>query len=426
MNDINQLQQKPITITTQVIIIGAGPAGAMASVFLTKAAIDHVIIEKDIFPRDKVCGDACSGKSVFVLKKANPEWLDEIFLNKAENLACNGLVFVSPNGKPLSIPFTSPNAQQKYAAGFVTPRLIFDNFLFNKITSQYATVYQQSSIKKITRENKMISVEFVQHGKNYTISAPLIIGADGDKSIVRKTLLDNDSVTKTGCVGLRGYYKNVTGFDKNNFIELHFLKELLPGYFWIFPLSNGNANVGIGMPSEIIRKKKINLREVMLDAIKNNPNIKDRFQHAELIDKIQGWGLPMSPKRLPMSGDNFLLTGDAAGLIDSFSGEGIGNALYSGMLAAQAATELLKEESYDEAVIKLKYDDVLYSRIGDELKMGALLQRLSKYGWLFDFVVKKAHKSKTLNAALTSMFTDLDLRKQIRKPSFYAKIIFNK
>ena len=429
MDNNNAEQAIPTTatlLTTKVIIIGAGPAGASASIFLTKAGIHHIILEKEIFPRDKICGDACSGKTAFVLRKANPEWLNEVFLNKDKNLACHGVVFASPNGKALTIPFSPVNIPANHAPGFMTTRLVFDNFLFEKIPSPFVKIFQQASVKKTERNNKMVKVSFTQHGKNYEINAPLIIGADGDKSIIRKTFMNNQIADKAYCVGLRAYYKGVTGFHENGYIELHFLPEVLPGYLWIFPLPNGMANVGIGMLSDRIREKKINLREEMLNALKNNPNIKLRFTNAVATEKIQGWGLPMCIKREAISGDHFLLTGDAASLIDPFTGEGIGNALYSGMLAAFAIEELLKAGKYDAASIKEKYDDVLYKRIGDELKMSALLQRLSRYPWLFNFVVKKAHKSHTLNTALTSMFTDIDLRKQLRKPSFYAKIIFNK
>lgn len=415
-----------VRLQTPVIIVGAGPAGASASIFLSKAGISHILLDKASFPRDKVCGDACSGKTVFIIKKANPEWVDEIFADTNANLHCHGVKFVAPNGLALDIPFQPKNLPPHHAAGFITPRMSFDHFLFQKTMSEHATIFCDASIKKITKHDNSVTVNFTQHNREYEIVSPLIIGADGEKGIVRKTLLNNNVSSKSYCVGLRGYYTGVTGFHEKNFIELHFLPELLPGYLWIFPMSNGLANIGIGMPADVVRKKKINLREIMLKAIKTNPAISHRFENAVLTDKILGWGLPTCIKQDRISGDNFMLTGDAANLIDPFSGEGIGNALYSGMAAAQAAQEIIEKNNYSSEFINEKYDRVLYKKIGDELKIGALLQRLSKYPFLFNAVVKKAGKSPTLNAALTSMFTDLDLQNQIKKPSFYFKMLFNK
>lgn len=413
-------------IETSVIIIGAGPAGAGTSIYLTQAGIPHVIIEKETFPRDKVCGDACSGKTAFVLRKANPEWMQEIFRQADKFTPSHGIIFVAPNGKPLNIPF-NPNKQPgEQAPGFTTPRMVFDNFLFDKLPSQYATIFQQATISSVNRANNKVSVVMIHGGKEYVVTAPIIVGADGDKSIIRKQFLKEHTTDKTSAVGLRAYYEGVTGMHNENFIELHFLPEVLPGYLWIFPLPNGMANVGVGILSERIRKKKINLREKMLDAIKNNPNIAPRFKNAELKGKILGWGLPMGMEQRPVSGDNFLLTGDAASLIDPFSGEGIGNALYSGMLAAYAIQKSLEEGKYDAAFIKEAYDDVLYKRIGDELKIGTTMQKLCRYPWLFNLVVNKAEKSPSLSKTISCMFTDLDLRDQLRKPSFYFKILFNR
>lgn len=413
-------------IDTQVIIIGAGPAGAGTSLYLTEAGIDHVILEKEQFPRDKVCGDACSGKTAHVLRKLNPEWLQDIFKNGDNYTPNHGITFVAPNGKALDIPYKPTDKPGEAAPGFTATRLVFDNFLFEKLPSEYSTIYQKTDITHISKEEGKVNVTFTEGGNTYTASAPLIVGSDGDKSVIRKQFLPEHATAKTSAVGLRAYYEGITGLEDKKFIELHFLKEVLPGYMWIFPLPNGMANVGVGILSESIRAKKINLREKMLYAIQNNPNISPRFKDAKLHGKILGWGLPMCTEQLPVSGDNFLLTGDAANLVDPFSGEGIGNALYSGMLAAYAIENALKENKYDRSYLKQQYDDILYNRLGDELRISTTLQKLCRYQWLFNFVVNKAEKSPSLSETISCMFTDIDLRERLRKPSFYFNILMNR
>ena len=413
-------------LETSVIIIGAGPAGAGTSFFLSKEQVPHIVIEKDIFPRDKVCGDACSGKTALVINRANPDWLTEILIDQKSFLPSWGITFVAPNGKALDIPFSAKRTKETKAPGFTVPRLDFDNFLFQKMPSKYCTIYQDAKVNAIDSSQSRVTVSITHDGTDYEISAPVIVGADGDKSMVRKKYLSENTAPKTYAVGLRGYYEGVTGMHTDNFIELHFLPEMLPGYLWIFPLPNGMANVGVGILSERIREKKINLREQMLFAIKNNPQIAPRFANARLVDKIQGWGLPLAMQRQPLSGDNFMLTGDAACLIDPFSGEGIGNAMYSGMLAAAAIKQAIGQNNYSAAFLKETYDNVVYKRLGDELKISATLQRLCKYPWLFNFVVNKAYKSPALRNTISCMFTDMDLREQLSNPSFYFKILFNK
>lgn len=413
-------------IQTSVIIVGAGPAGAGASFFLSKYGIPHVVIDKARFPRDKVCGDACSGKTALVINRAEPAWLEEILGMAEEFMPSWGIQFVAPNGKGLDIPFTSNRTKDTKAPGFTVSRMVFDDFLFRKMGGEWCTVYQEASIKSVDRNADGVIVVVEHEGKAMTITAPVIIGADGDKSIIRRQFMGGEISPKAYAVGLRGYYEGVTGMHSDNFIELHFLPEVLPGYLWIFPLPGGRANVGVGLLSEIVREKKINLREQMLYAIKNNPNIAPRFANATLIDKIQGWGLPLAMERQPLSGDRYILCGDAACLVDPFSGEGIGNALYSGMLAAMALKELLPTGDLSKERLKVAYDDVVYKRLGDEFKISATLQRLSKYPWLFNFVVNKAYKSQSLRETISCMFTDMDLRGQLSKPSFYLKILFNK
>lgn len=410
-----------------VVIIGCGPAGAITSIFLSKNNIPHLVLEKDIFPRDKICGDACSGKTSFVLRKANPEYLTELFVNEDHFLPSNGITFSAPNGNSIEVPFPKNQLINSQPMGFVSKRLVFDNFLFEKAHHPMATILQQVTSIKIDKTVNGYNIIYKQKdGKTETCACTLIIGADGDKGISRKELLNGSLVSKSSAIGLRAYYKGVTGMHAENFLELHFLKEVLPGYFWIFPLPNGEANVGIGINAKIARRKKINLRKVMQDALENNPAIKDRFKNAALTDKIYGWGLPTGEAKAIISGESFLLVGDAASLVDPFTGEGIGNALYSGMLAAEVAVEAIKQNNFSSDFLNKKYDTVLYRRIGDELKLSLTMQKLVSYPWLMNLVINKANKSISLQKTISSMFTDMDVRALLKKPSFYFNILFNR
>jgi geranylgeranyl reductase family protein len=412
------------TAHTPVLIIGAGPAGCGCSGFLSKAGIPHVIADKASFPRDKVCGDAVSGKSVYVLRNLSEALFDELLSNCEALLPSSGLVFVAPNGASLPISFGKNSAGQ--SPGFTTTRFFLDDFLFRKLDPAHATIHTGANVRSLKRVAGRWQAELATPQGPLHITADMLVAADGDKSIVRKQLGLQDASPKTSAVGLRAYYKGVRGLNKEGMIELHFLPELLPGYFWIFPLRDGRANVGIGMISKDVRDKKINLRERMLQAIATNPGIKDRFRDATPDGKILGWGLPMGMSRAPISGEGYLLTGDAAQLIDPFSGEGIGNALYSGMRAARAIEEAVRSSDYSAAFLKQAYDDPVYKRIWGELRTSATLQRLSRYPWLFNFVINKANKSPTLRNTISGMFTDLDLRSKLRRPTFYLKMLFNR
>jgi menaquinone-9 beta-reductase len=107
--------------------------------------------------------------------------------------------------------------------------------------------------------------------ENMSFNTRLLIAANGAHSSFARQTAGIKQEPEHYCAGLRAYYKNVAGLDKDNFIELHFLKDFLPGYFWIFPLPGGYANVGVGMLSETVSQKKVNLKKEMLRMIENHP-----------------------------------------------------------------------------------------------------------------------------------------------------------
>jgi menaquinone-9 beta-reductase len=410
---------------TDILIAGAGPAGVAASLFLCKEQIPHTIIDQSSFPRDKVCGDALSGKAVQILNQLNTDWIPEI--NKAANqfLGSYGVIFGAPDGNLVEIPFSTDLSSLKYPPGFVSRRTDFDHFLFSKIDKRHASVHQQTKLVSIERTGSGLLLHLKKDGQEMKVSTRLLIGTEGDRSVASRTLTQHRKEDQHYCAGVRGYYRNVKGFHARNFIELHFLPGLLPGYLWVFPLPNGGANVGVGMLSSVVKKRRVNLREIMIRSLNEHPNLKDRFRDARPEGELMGWGLPLGSGKRKISGDHFLLGGDAASLIDPFTGEGIGNAMISGKHAAATAIQALRENRFDAAFLS-RYDAEVYRVLGPELNLSHTLQRLSQNAWLFNLVVRKAKKNKMLRDTITCMFEDVDLRKRLRDPFFYMKLIFNR
>ena len=411
--------------TTDVLIAGAGPGGASTSIFLAKENINHIIIDKAIFPRDKICGDAFSGKSVGILKRITPAWQNYFLSDKNKTVISTGIQFTAPNNTCLDIPFLLKNTIEHNPAGFVSKRIDFDNTLAGLIDNQYATLLTDTLLEDIEEREDGLLVTIKQHGERKLIFTKMIVGAEGRGSIVAKRMAQHSMEPAHYSAGIRAYYKNVGGLHDQNYIELHFLKELQPGYLWIFPLPNGAANVGVGMLSKSISLKKINLKQLMLDAIKTHPNLKDRFANATMEGAIEGWGLPLGSKKRKLSGNRFLLTGDAGSLIDPFTGEGIGNAMVSGLVASRVIKKAVTANDFSGIFLK-QYDDELYTKLWTELKLSHYLQILSSKPGLFNFVVSKASRSKELRETISCMFENVDIRKKFMNPLFYLKILFNR
>lgn len=211
----------------------------------------------------------------------------------------------------------------------------------------------------------------------------------------------------------------------DSFIELHFLKNLLPGYLWIFPLPNGEANVGMDMLSDAVRDRKVNLKTLLTDTLKNDPIFAERFRHAEMTSNLDGYGLPLGSKKRVISGNRYMLIGDAAFLIDPFTGEGIGNAISTGIIAAKQAVACLEAENYSAEIMKA-YDERVYRVLGPELNLSYKLQQLVKYPRLFNWLMKMGMRNKQLRDVISSMFYEVDLRKKLTRPSFYFKLLLNR
>ncbi|WP_018479864.1 NAD(P)/FAD-dependent oxidoreductase [Pontibacter roseus] len=406
-----------------ICILGAGPGGASAALHLANKGIPSVLIDKAVFPRDKVCGDALSGKVVSELKRICPD-LPAVLSQQESQLPSWGIHFVSPAGYKLSVPFKyNYNPEQDVPSGYISKRVDFDNFLVEEAKKR-PEITLLEGIDVASVEKAEGGYLLTDKSGSLQLTTRLLIAANGAHSSFARQQAGIKQEPEHYCAGLRAYYKGVQGLDKDNFIELHFLKDFLPGYFWIFPLPGGYANVGVGMLSETVSQKKVNLKKEMLRIIATHPEFQQRFAGAELVGDIKGYGLPLGSRKRVISGDNYMLVGDAASLIDPFTGEGISNAMISGRWAATQAELCLQQQDFSADFIQ-GYDKAVYNRLWKELKLSRRMQRLLNYPWLFNQVASKASKNQALAETISCMFTDLDLRERLKQPSFYLRLLFN-
>ncbi|HEY0273637.1 MAG TPA: NAD(P)/FAD-dependent oxidoreductase [Chitinophaga sp.] len=412
-------------IETKVCIIGAGPAGAAAALQLQQYNIPCVVVDKAVFPRDKVCGDGLSGKVLTALERIDPAISRRLQAFQAKHDSW-GVTFVAPNRTSLDVaykPVYDKNVEP-VAAGFVCKRIDFDNFLVEELKRcPGVQLLEGQSIDR--HELQKDGYLLRDHAGTFQVKAQVVIVANGAHSGFTREVAGIHMEPKHYIAGIRAYYQGVSNLHADGFIELHFLDELLPGYFWIFPLPNGEANVGIGVLSEVVRKKKLNLKKMLQETLEKDPVLSKRFENAELLGTIDGYGLPLGSKRRVLSGDRYMLAGDAGYLIDPFTGEGIGNALYSGRIAAEQVKNAIGVDDFSAHQLKA-YDEEIYRILGPELQLSTRLQRLVQVPWLFNFLLKLAMRNKQLRELMSCMFYELDLRKRLTQPSFYFKLLFNR
>ncbi len=403
--------------TYDVLIVGAGPAGAACATRLGRTGLKVAVLDKAGFPRDKTCGDALSVDVINQLSTLS-ETLASAFTGLYNKLPSYGVKIFSPDHQHIDIPFLYQN---KKKCGYISPRKDFDNVLFQHL-KQYDNIHtiEACSVDKVIRHHNKILLQTNQGD----FEGDMVIGADGAHSVVSRHLADIKVEKEHYSAGLRMYYEGVTSFHEENYIELHFFRDILPGYLWIFPLKDNKANLGIGMLSSVVSKKNINLKDVLQKLLRTHPHLQERFKNARPLETVKGYGLPLGSKKRNLSGERFLLTGDAASLIDPFSGEGIANAIRSGRVAAEHVIECYKLKNFSAAFNKA-YDKEIYKRMWKELKVSRALQKLVKYPFLFNFIIKKANRNKMLQHFFIQALANVEQKKMLTRPGFYYRMLFS-
>ncbi len=410
----------------KILVIGAGPAGIATSLFLAKKGISSTLIDKESFPRDKICGDGLSGWVISMLYKLDMGFVEEL-AGSDKALDSWGISFIAPNMKKLTLPYRYKKRPDE-APGYVIRRKDFDMMLIKKVREN-PLIELIEGVEISEFKDTPAGIELIDKSGMRSFQGDIAVFADGAGSKLARHPGGIKKDDKHHATGIKLYFKGIQTNDKDevakNAVEFYFLRSVLPGYLWIFPLPDGGANVGMGIRTDIMKKKKIRLKEELFRCINDTPELKERFKNAEQAGPVQAWGLPLGSKRYALSGKGFLIAGDAASLIDPFTGEGVGNALNSGFHAAEHIEQCIDAQRFDASFNK-QYEKRIYDKLWRELKMSYNIQKLLVKPHLFSWVMNKAVASKTLQSHFIRMIDDLDERKKLYNPLFYIKILFGK
>lgn len=398
--------------------MGGGPAGATAALFCAREGLRVLLIDKRRFPRDKICGDAIPKKAIEVVRELG---LEAAF-DRLPHAGADAIVCSAPGGASarIAVP-VSPGGPRHFLR--ICRRTDFDNLLFAAARREVAETVEGCVLQGLLREGPQVSgvaVRDLARGETRACAARLVIGADGYGSMVARSagLLRHDprhSITAT-----RAYYEGLDGLGSA--IEVHFMSAVIPGYFWIFPLGGGRANVGLGLTRFAIRGKKVDLAQAHVAATLDARHAA-RFGRARQQGPIRGWNLPLGSGMGPVCGDGFLLVGDAAHLVDPFSGEGIGYAMISGKLAAHVAREACQRGDFRRPILRA-YESLLLAHVRGPFRTSRRLQRAAGSAWFLDWLIGRAQRKPAIARWMAGILADERAQQRIASPLTYARLLF--
>ncbi|MBI4010558.1 MAG: NAD(P)/FAD-dependent oxidoreductase [Candidatus Aenigmarchaeota archaeon] len=383
-----------------VIIVGGGPSGSACAIFLSKYGHKVLLVDKARFPRDKACGDGITGKSEAILKEL--DLIDDIESNP--HGIFKGALFYLKNQK-IEIGFDEPY--------HVVRRLVFDNILFQKAKSLVDTMEGFTVTGLVLENNKVVGIKGMDYEtkQEKILKSKIIVGADGATSVIAREMGLAEFKPEHHASALRIYYKNIK--DLSPKLELYFFESLMSGYFWIFPLENNMANVGLGMSTSNVQKNNINLQELLFREIKNNPILSERFKDAEIVEgSLRGWNLPLVMNKRKLYGNGFVLLGDAGALIDPFTGEGIGPGLVSAKIASQVINQALEQGDFSEKIFRKYQKGMSKIYIEPYMKYILLSKFVGKFKWLFNRAIKKLENDESFKQLVTMSLSDTEKRKK--------------
>ncbi len=307
----------------EVLIVGAGPGGSTLARLLALQGHRVALLDKARFPRPKTCGDALTPRAVRALQRLDLEPLiaDEAYrVTRARLYATPALDFTATfRDLPGDLP----------PYGWVLPRLRLDQRLLEAALQAGVSFFPEEPIERIFRQGGQ-TVALSRHGRQWTAHWVVVATGAATGLLRRSGFLPN---SPHDILAARGYWEGVT--DLSDALEFLFLPEIPHGYAWVFPLGGGRANIGLGLYHRPGRPAP-SVRRLLAQLTSGHPALAPRLRQAQRYGPVRAYPLRSDFPQRPIGGPGWLAIGEAAGLVNPVSGEGIDLALESAMLAAEA------------------------------------------------------------------------------------------
>jgi len=392
-----------------VCIIGAGPAGTAAAIGLAAAGVPALLLDRARFPRDKVCGDGVSPRAIRILQALG------VYRPEAFSHFCRieGVRIRSPGGQTLEV---SLRGDSEVGDGYVIPRKTFDSFLLEAALDQGAGFWDDCQIRDLKLARDHVLILGTRGGHPFSVRARYAVAAWGAQP--GRLVADYPPCPRQGrfsALAVRAHFEGVQGIRP--FMEIHFDPDLVPGYGWVFPTGPASANIGYGMRLDFLLRRGESLRSLYGRFLETNPDARLYVEKATQVSPLRGARIPFRRPFQPVAKGRILLAGDSAGLADPLSGEGIGTAMHSGLLAARCISRALGEGDRCSVATR-SYTAACRREINRDLYCAYLLQsllvrpRFTSTRRVLDLFVGKAQQNPRMARAMARLIIG-DLPKDV-------------
>jgi geranylgeranyl reductase family protein len=401
----------------QVIVVGGGPAGSATAFFLARAGVDVTLLDRARFPRDKPCSEYMSPQASRILD-------DMGLLTRIEEAgaaALGGMRVRAPNGTTFQGRYADVTGHRGYRdRGLALRRTILDEILLSCARDAGVTVREGAHVTALMREmsGRVTGVEIREaDGSSRALSAAIVVGADGLRSIVSRRL--GLAATRRGQrrLALVTHFANVDGMSDNG--EMHVERD---GYLGLADVGNGLTNVAVVVPMSHAGKAAGDPSGFMDDWIHRRAHIVPRFKRAVRVSRVLATG-PFASAARNAYAPGAALVGDAADFFDPFTGEGIYAALRGGELLAPRIVEALRSRASRDADAALAdYDRARVAEFSGKWKVEQIIGAAVTFPALMNVAARSLAARPAMAHTIVGVTGDFVPAREVLRPSFLARL----